>query len=168
VSPGFRCDDGSIIVCDTNNQGRYITSTAEAEAADLAVADITFNGNARALARMMKQWQRERNVPLKSFQLERLAVEFLRVWPYSKNGWFWYDWMVRDFLAYLMIHRINSFLAMPSGGEIVPLGIDWLTRAQTAHSHAVRACGHEYANNDAPAGQAWQEIFGTAIPIIIS
>jgi hypothetical protein len=50
VSPGFRCDDGSIIVCDAH-KGRYITSTAEAEAADLAVADITFNSNARSLAR---------------------------------------------------------------------------------------------------------------------
>lgn len=30
ICPGFRCTDGSIIICDTNNEGRYKTSTAEA------------------------------------------------------------------------------------------------------------------------------------------
>ena len=36
VAPGFRCDDGSIIICNTNNGGQYRTSTAEAEARELA------------------------------------------------------------------------------------------------------------------------------------
>src|SRR5271166_344979 len=75
VSPGFRCQDGSIIVCDANGGGRYRTSTAEAEVVDLNLSDSAFSGKARALARMMKQWQRECNAPLKSFHLERLAVE---------------------------------------------------------------------------------------------
>ena len=97
ISIGFRCQDGSIIVCDTNGGGSYRTSTAEAEAADLTASDAAWNGNTRALARMLKQWQRENNVPVKSFQLERLAVEFLRAWAFSKNNRFYYDWMVRDF-----------------------------------------------------------------------
>jgi hypothetical protein len=67
VAPGFRCQNGSIIVCDTNNGGRYITSTAEAEASDLTASDTLWNGNTRALARMTKQWQREHNVPTEIF-----------------------------------------------------------------------------------------------------
>src|SRR4029077_1243881 len=49
VSPGFRCQDGSIIVCDTNYGGRYVTSTAEAEVRDLAASDARWGGNTRAL-----------------------------------------------------------------------------------------------------------------------
>lgn len=163
LAPGFRCQDGSIIVCDTNDGGRYITSTAEAEAADLAQADTAYNGNARALVRMMKQWQREKNVPLKSFMIERLAVEFLRVWPNNTRGLYWYDWMVRDFVAYL-ISRANSALYMPGTGERVALGRDWLGRAQSAHGHAVNACIYEDANCDTLAGDAWQNVFGGMIP----
>ena len=37
VAVGFRCTDGSIIVCDTKGDGRYAKSTALAEAADLDV-----------------------------------------------------------------------------------------------------------------------------------
>jgi hypothetical protein len=164
VAPGFRCTNGSIIVCDTNNGGRYITSTAEAEQADLAASDTYCIGNTRALARMMKQWQRELNVPLKSFQLERLAVEFLVSWQNNQRDHFWYDWMVRDFLAYL-IGRANTHIFMPGTGEVVWLGNEWLFKAQTAYRHSSMACEHEHANNEIQAGQEWQAIFGTAIPL---
>lgn len=131
VSLGFLCADGSIIVCDTNDEGRYKASTAKAEAQDLDAHDAKWNGNVRALARMMKRWQKERNVDLKSFQLERLAIEFLSIWPNSHHDIFWYDWMVRDFLAFL-IGRANTFITMPGTGEQVWLGNNWLSKAQTA------------------------------------
>jgi Second Messenger Oligonucleotide or Dinucleotide Synthetase domain len=167
VAPGFRCTDGSIIVCDTNNGGRYKTSTAEAESRELTACDAKWNGNARSLIRMMKQWQRECNVPLKSFQIERLAIAFLEVWPYSFRDVFWYDWMVRDFLAYLM-RWPNYSLAMPGTQETVGLGSDWLSRAQTAYFHACKACDYEQDNLDSLAGQAWQKLFGVAAPVNVS
>jgi hypothetical protein len=167
VSPGFRCQDGSIIVCDTNDGGRYITSTAEAEARDLAASDARSNGNTRALARMMKQWQVEANVPLKSFHFERLAVEFLQSWQYSHHDAFWYDWMIRDFFAYL-VGRANGQLIMPGTGEVISLGSEWLNRAQRAYSHAVNACEHERDNYQALAGDKWQAIFGSAIPVVVA
>lgn len=167
VAPGFRCQDGSIIVCDTNNGGRYITSTAEAEAKDLTASDAFWNGNTRALARLMKQWQRENNVPLKSFQIERLAVHFLQTWPHSHQNLFYYDWMVRDFFAYL-IGLANGRLTMPGSGEIVPLGDDWKARAERAYSHAVEACTCERDNYEALAGREWQTIFGSVAPITVS
>lgn len=165
VSPGFRCTDGSIIVCDTNDGGRYITSTAEAEEASLSASDTYCIGNTRALARMMKQWQREHNEPLKSFQLERLAVEFLATWPNNQRDHFWYDWMVRDFLAYL-IRRANTFLYMPGTNEPIWLGDDWLFKAQKAYNHALLACDYEYSNMQVHAGEEWQKIFGSQIPLL--
>jgi Second Messenger Oligonucleotide or Dinucleotide Synthetase domain len=167
VVPGFRCTDGTIIICDTNDGGRYKKSSAEAEAYELDASDRSWNGNTRALARMLKQWQRERNVPLKSFQLERLAVEFLRVWPFRHRDVFWYDWMVRDFLAYL-ISRANGYLFMPGTGECVALGNEWLSRAITAHSYARQACDYERENYEALAGYEWRQIFGEPVPVLVS
>jgi hypothetical protein len=164
IAVGFVCQDGSIIIADTNGGGSYRPSTAAAEAADIDFWDRVFCGNVRALARMMKTWQRVRNVDdLKSFWIERLVIEFLQVWQYNKNDAFWYDWMVRDFLAFL-IGRANTFIVMPGTGERVFIGDGWLSRAQTAHRHAVRACDYEKANNEYAAGIEWQDIFGTDIP----
>ncbi|HEY8335287.1 MAG TPA: hypothetical protein VIQ05_15950 [Tardiphaga sp.] len=163
VSPGFLCTDGSILVCNTNEGGRYILSTAVAEEANLSASDSYCIGNTRALARMMKQWQRENNVPLKSFQLERLAVEFLATWHSNQRDHFWYDWMVRDFFAYL-IGRANTYIYMPGTNEAVWLGSEWLSRAQTAWRRAVKACAYEEENFEQLAGEEWQAVFGSAVP----
>jgi hypothetical protein len=167
VSPGFRWSDGSIKVCDANGGGHYTSSTAEAELADLNASDAQWNGNSRALARMMKAWRYERNVPIKPFQLERLAVQFLNLWWCSAYDVFWYDWMVRDFLAYL-IGRANTYLYMPGTGEAVWLGDEWLSRAQTAYQYAVSACDLERDNYQALAGNDWQQIFGSAVPVLVT
>lgn len=82
LAVGFRCTDGSIIVCDSKGNGRYVTSTALAEASDLDASDRAWNGNTRALIRMAKCWQDHCNVPLKSFLIERLAQAFLAQWEY--------------------------------------------------------------------------------------
>ncbi|MGY3122754.1 hypothetical protein ACVWXQ_006691 [Bradyrhizobium sp. S3.14.4] len=162
VAVGFRCTDGSIIVCDSKGDGRYVTSTAAAEAEDLDLSDRLWNGNSRPLIRMIKSWQDNCNVPLKSFMIERLAANFLVGWKYHFEGTFYYDWMVRDFFAYL-ISQANGYVVMP-GGEIIALGADWLSRAQTAHRNAVSACDNERANYQYLAGQDWQKIFGYKIP----
>jgi len=114
----------------------------------------------------VRQWQRTRNVPLKSFHIERLAVEFLRIWSFSHHDVFWYDWMVGDFLGYL-IGRANGYLVMPGTTELISLGSDWLSRAQTAYGYAARACGYEQENYGALAGGDWQEIFGTGSPVVV-
>jgi hypothetical protein len=166
VAVGFRFADGSIRVCDTHNGGAYTQSTAEAELADLNWSDTKWEGNTRALVRMAKCWQSECNVPLKSFQLERLTIEFLDAWPYSRYDLFWYDWMVRDFFGYLRT-RANTNLTMPVTDEIVFLGSDWLSRAETAYANAISACENEYHNIDFLAGLDWSKVFGAAVPLTI-
>jgi len=164
VAVGFRCTDGNIIVPNANGGGYYMISTAAAEAADIEHWDKQYNGNVRALARMMKTWQRFCNVDdLKSFWIERLAIEFLHQWESRYRDAFWYDWMVRDFLAYL-ISRANSWIFVPGTNEAIYLGEGWLSRARTAYSKAVKACDYERDNYQVLAGNEWQDIFGTDIP----
>jgi hypothetical protein len=167
VAPGFRCTDGSIIVCDTNSGGTYKTSSAEPEANELAASDARWSGNTRALVRMLKSWQRENNVQLKSFQIERLAIFFLNQWQYSHHDLFWYDWMIRDFFGFL-IQQANRWFAMPGNNEVIQLGNEWLFQAQRAHRHAIAACENEHDNYEATAGGEWQKIFGAAAPVLVS
>jgi hypothetical protein len=162
LAVGFRCTDGNIIVCDSKGDGRYITSTAMAELADLNASDSAWHGNTRALIRMIKCWQDHCNVPLKSFSVERLAQDFMLIWEFHHHETFYYDWMVRDFFAYL-ITRANGYVHMPNG-ETILLGTDWLSRSQTAYSNAVMACDNERFNCPYLAGESWQKIFGLKMP----
>lgn len=92
-------------LCDTNNNGRYKPSKPIAEHAHISRLNQYCNGNVVALIRMAKIWKKNCNVPIKSFLLEHLAIEFLEQWPHAREGIFWYDWMIRDFFAFMLTRR---------------------------------------------------------------
>jgi hypothetical protein len=165
IAPAFICseDEVSYIVCDTKGGGRYMKTKPFHEIAELDAADGRTNGNARPLIRMLKCWQAYCTVPIRSFYLELLAIEFLDGWAYNRENIFYYDWMCRDFLGW-MISRANRTVSAPGAGEIMAIGDVWKTKAESAYNRAIKACDFECANHMVEAGDEWQKIFGTDIP----
>jgi hypothetical protein len=159
VVPAILLNDGRYWICDTHGGGKYVVSDPKALSDDLASADLATCGSARHLARMAKLWKREQSVPIQSYLLERLAIEFLRSWPHPTGDRFWYDWMVRDYFAFL-VSRANSFVVKPGTLEFVWLGDTWLNAAKSAHEHAELACAWEWENWNDWAADAWRMIFG--------
>jgi hypothetical protein len=167
VVPAFLLKDGRYWICDTKNNGRYKLADPAAELQALNAANTAYNNNARQLTRLLKKWQIQNDVAIKSFQLERLAIEFLGGWCNNTRDRFWYDWMMRDFFLF-MTGRADSFVQMPGTGEWIALGSDWLGAAKVAYRNALIACNYEQSNLEMSAGRAWQEIFGSAAPVSVS
>ena len=163
VLPAFALNDGTYLICDTRDGGRYIQTAPHNEIEALDVSDSANAGATRRLIRMVKQWQRHCNVPIKSFQLERTAIEFLRQWPYNRDL-LWVDWMLRDYFSYL-VSRAGSSFVMPRTNATVALGNAWESKAQTAQVASARAFDYEHDNENILAGMEWQSIFGTLIPL---
>jgi len=115
---------------------------------------------------MMKCWQYYCSVPLKSFHIELLAIDFLRNWGHAGKTSIYYDWMVRDFFQYL-IARGNGYgcVFAPGTVETLWLGNVWKSRAESAYQRALKACENEAGKYRFLAGDEWQKIFGTQIPI---
>lgn len=162
LAPAFLLTGGQYWICMTDNGGRYKTADYDAEITLIRESNDNTKGNTRNLVRMMKCWQGYCDVPIKSFWLELLAVEFLSSWEYRTQSKMFYDWMVRDFLKYLE-GRKNSYVYAPGTREAMYLGSAWLSKAQTARQRAEQACSWE---TDYPglAGEEWQKIFGTDMP----
>jgi Second Messenger Oligonucleotide or Dinucleotide Synthetase domain len=167
VAPAFHAQGGGYLVCDTNSGGRYKHVHPEAELAQLNAVDTTYNGNVRKLTRLLKQWQRYCDVPIKSFHLEAAVEGLLPSVPYGGNHEFWFDWLVCDAFAHLTRCANGSFV-MPVTGETIGIGYQWLSRAQSAYERATKACSYEYNNEQYLAGVEWQKIFGPMIPAIVS
>jgi hypothetical protein len=163
VVPAFELDNGRYWICDTHDGGSYKQTDPWAEVAHIDSADRANNGNLRPLIRMLKAWQACCSVPIKSFQLELLAADFIAQSPWRLYDFFWFDWITRDFFAYLY-YRVNTSVVVPGTLETMYLGNDWQSRAETAYSRAVRACDHEKYNGVEAAGEEWQKIFGSQIP----
>jgi hypothetical protein len=116
---------------------------------------------------MLKTWQANCSVPIKSFQLELIAAEFIARSPWRLYDYFWFDWITRDFFAYLY-HRANGLVAIPGSTELVALGDEWRSRCQSAYNRAVKASDFEKWNLIEDAGDEWQKIFGLQTPRGIS
>jgi hypothetical protein len=166
IVPAFLLTNGSYWICDTSNGGRYKETNPQAEASYIETVDQATNRNLRPLIRMMKAWQDYCSVPIKSFLLELVAAEFLAQSSWRIYDYFWFDWISRDFFAYLY-WKANKWITVPGTGESIFLGDDWQSRAESAYGRAVKACDYERDNYVVPAGEEWQKIFGQQVPRVV-
>lgn len=164
IVPAFALtEERTYWVCDTKGGGRYMTTKPLHEVDAIDAADTRNNGNVRSLVRMLKAWQANCTVPIRSFYLELLAIEFLDQWRWNQQSYFFYDWMCRDFFAWLTT-KASSFVMAPGTFEVMWLGDDWKSKAESAYSRAVKACDFEQKNEMISAGDEWQKIFGVSVP----
>lgn len=167
VVPAFELTTpGRYWICDTHNGGSYKQTAPWEEVSALEAADRANALNLRPLIRMLKAWQAFCSVPIKSFHLELLAAEFIAQSPWRLKHWFYFDWIVRDFFAFLY-HRANGFVFVPGTWEPMALGDTWQSRAASAYHRAEKACEYEYQNRVMDAGDEWQKIFGTDISRVV-
>lgn len=164
VAPAFYRQAGGFVICDNNNGGFWKNVDPLSEITNLEEFDNRYHGNVKKLVRILKQWQRHCDVPIKSFHLEALIKEFLPLKSYGEKDEFWFDWLVRDAFAH-MINRFGGGFWMPGCiAEWIQLDNDWLSKAQTAYQCALKACEYERDNKNILAGLEWQKIFGKVIP----
>jgi len=163
VVPAFLLQEGGYWICHTHDGGTYQKADPKAEIGQIDYVDSVSASNLRPLIHMLKAWQSYCSVPLASFELELLMTTFIQQSPWQLKSIFYYDWLVRDFFAWLLT-KANSFVVVPGTFKIIYLGDAWKSRAQTAYDRALKACEYEYENWLILAGEEWQKIFGTDIP----
>ncbi|GAA4037708.1 hypothetical protein GCM10022281_18010 [Sphingomonas rosea] len=161
--PSFQRLGGGHFVCMTSLGGWYKHEAYEAQNVAMTASNALSRNNTRDLVRMMKRWQSFCGVPLRSFHIELLAIEFIATWGNRGNSEVYYDYMCRDFFAYIM-GRQNGYVYAPGTAETMSLGSMWSSKAQSALNRAQKACAHEANAEIGLAGEQWQMIFGTDIP----
>lgn len=162
VIPAVRLESAQFWICDTHDGGSWKLTDPTAQIAALNTADMGSAGNTRRLIRMIKAWKHVRNVPIKAFQIELLVTEFMAGYGNRENDFYWFDWFVRDFFAFLR-GRANRFAWVPGTNELVFLGDAWLPATERAYSASLAACANEYVDLVAAAGDEWQKVFGATI-----
>lgn len=164
VVPAFKLHSGQYWICDTHDGGSYKTTDPVAEQQEVSRVHNANNKNLRPIIRILKAWQSHCNVPLKSFFLELVAIDYLEQCQWRNNGLFYYDWIMRDFFEYLQ-RQENGYVIVPGTYEVINLGNAWKSRCDTASNRAIKACTYEHEDEVILAGIEWQKIFGTAIPL---
>ena len=159
VVPVFDRQDGSFANAHTKRGGYWGYTHPAAEVDWLRKIDAQTMDKASHLVKMLKAWKRECNVKIRSICLEVAATCFLDQWIYKDKTIYFYDWMVRDFFAYLS-SLVNGSIKPAGIAEWIPLGDCWHCKCQSAYVRALKACDYEHADQSTLAIAEWQKIFG--------
>lgn len=162
VVPVFPLNTGQFIMPDTHEGGSWKTVDPVAQIEHIDRLDREYNGNVRALSKMIKRWKHEQNVDLKSFLIELVVADFVRQCEWGGYSYFYYDWLIRDAFKFLRT-RAGGQATLPGTGEVIPLGSDWAPKVDAAIGIAEKACDYERADLEIMAGWEWQKIFGQRI-----
>lgn len=159
VVPAFESSK-KFLLADSHHGGSWQLSDYREEAAYIDRSDKSAAGNTRKLIKMLKVWQQECNVPIRSLALELRVIDFLKKWPHATKSSVYHDWMIRDFFEELLDYT-NGSCTIPGIDEKCHYGDAWAAKARRAYAHALEACDDERNSYEYLATENWQAIFGT-------
>jgi hypothetical protein len=163
VVPSFAQSDTSYKYPDSNNGGRWRTTNPKPEIA--AIQHYPYSENLKWLCRMTRAWKNNRNVPMGGLLIDTLAHKFICNWEYRDKGKGFYDWMCRDFFAFLADENPSKayWLALGSNQFIHRKG-GFEYKAKLAYNKSSEAIESQNNKYWYTAKAKWREIFGNTFP----
>lgn len=117
------------------------------------------SGQLSRLLRYMKGWRRTQFAQIKSLVLELMAIDFFQSWDVAltKTTALYDDWLVRDFLAYMVANQ-NTVYSMAGTGKRIETGYGWRQDAAKSTRDAQTACQHPEDSSSYLA--SWRKVLG--------
>lgn len=165
VVPCFEYSDGTFCYPDTNGGGTWRTMNPRAEITAVQSHNKETNQNMSALSRMVRSWKDYNNVSIKGVTIDILVHRFLRDYQYKSNSSVYYDYMTRDFFAYLMNIPTtqSSYLVMGSNRYITDNGY-FQYKAKQAYNLALEAIVADQNKYYWTRNDKFRSIYGTRFP----
>lgn len=167
VVPAFLNNAGSYTYPDANDGGSWRTTNPRPEIAAIQTRNADCNHNLVPLCRMMRSWKNYWGVPIGGLLIDTLAYQFIGNYAYRDKSFYYYDWMCRDFFAWMagQDEQQEYWKAPGSGQHVYGKGL-FQYKAKRCYNISLEAIQHETANpkREWSAKQKWREIFGTAFP----
>ena len=169
VVPVFDNDnkDGSFTFPDTNGGGSWRVTNPKPEIVAIRSRNGDCNGNLVRLCRMMRAWKSKWSVPIGGLLIDTLAYQFIDSWENKNKSYFYYDYMCRDFFAFMAQQdRDQDYWRAPGSGQYVKRRGPFESKATRCYSISLEAIAYEITSpkREWSAKHKWREIFGTSFP----
>ena len=167
VVPAFDNKDGSFTYPDANGGGSWKVTDPKPEIEAVRSRNRDCNENLIPLCRMMRAWKSKWSVPIGGLLIDTLAYQFIRDWKYRDKSYYYYDYMCRDFFAYMADQdRTQSYWRAPGSLQYVYRKGPFESKATRCYNLSLEAIAHETASpkREWSAKQKWREVFGTSFP----
>lgn len=159
VNPSFKSFWGYSVPI-TRNGGSWEEINPIKEKEEIDKSNEKSNGNTRNLIKMIKKWKDYCNVPLKSFYIELLVVDFLEENIYSNFSFKAYGMLIYEFFKFLLNSK-NKIKYLPGVINFINYGDEWESKAKTA---CVNARNAFLSDSKEEAIDYLRNIFGYSFP----
>lgn len=167
VVPVFTNIAGSYTYPDSTGGGSWKTTNPRPEIEAIRSRNATCNGNLVRLARMMRAWKRQWEVPIGGLLVDALAYQFIDGWEYKDKSYLYYDYLCRDSFRFMADqNKDQEYWKAPGSGQYVFGKGLFQWKATRCYNIAVEAIAYEMATpkKEWSAKQKWREIFGNSFP----
>lgn len=167
LQPVFTNTAGSYTFPNANDGGRWSTTNPRPEIEAIRTRNNACNGNVVQLCRMARAWKNKWDVPIGGLLIDTLAYQFIENWQYRDKSYLYYDYMSRDFFAWMMNQDENQeFWRAPGSGQYVHGKGLFQYKAKRCYNIALEAITHETATpkREWSAKDKWRDIYGTSFP----
>jgi hypothetical protein len=165
IVPVFDLVDDTFRYPDSNNSGSWKITNPRPEIKAIREADTKYNGNIRRLARMVRAWKYNCDVPMGGLLIDTLAYNFMKDWKNSNKSYLYYDYLTRDFFKYLSEQNKeqNYWYAIGSNQRISRKGL-FEAKAKKAYNLALDAIESYNKEYYFTAKSKWRDIYGNKFP----
>jgi len=165
VLPAFENKDDSFTYPDSNSGGSWKVTNPRPEISEINRMDKECKGNLKTLCKMGRAWKNEWNVPISGLLLDTLAYYFIRDYQYRDKSFVYYDYLSRDFFAFVSGQNENKqYWLSPGANQYVWRTGGFEYKALRCKNIAIDACGYQGEKYGWTARQRWREIYGTSYP----
>lgn len=165
VVPAFLNTDNSYTYPDSNDGGKWRITNPKPEIQAIRDRNTSCNNNLVPLCRMMRAWKDKWTVPIGGLLIDTLAYQFIEDWSYKDKSFFYYDFMCRDFFAYMANQsETQAYWKAPGSGQHVLSKGLFQYKAKRCYNISLEAIQHDTDKQEWSAKQKWRDIFGTAYP----
>ncbi|MEH3123029.1 MAG: hypothetical protein PGN16_13810 [Sphingomonas phyllosphaerae] len=162
VQPVFERDDGGFDYPDTYGGGSWKVTRPREEHDALADLNGRKNRNARRLCKMARAWRNRHGVAMGGLLIDTLVNNFLEgTDEYDTRSYLYYDWMVRDFFAFLKDQPDREHYAALGSRQRVKVKKKFQKKAAKAHDLCLKAIEADGEDN---VGAKWRKVFGRHYP----
>lgn len=154
--------DVSYTYADSNNGGSWKTCKPKHEIDAFHARDIESNRNLVVLGRVVRAWRDNNNVSMSGILIDTLAFQFMANWAYKDKSYLYYDYLTRDFFAFLgQQDRNKDYWLAPGSGSWVYRSGPFELKARPTAAVAVEAISNLEAQQFWAAKQKYRQIYGS-------
>lgn len=165
IVPVILNKDGSYRFANANAGGSWAFCKPKQEIDAFAERDLACNRNLVQLGRMARAWRDTQGLAMSGMLIDTLAYQFIASWSYLDKSYLYYDYLTRDFFAFLgQQDRQQTYWGAPGSGTRVSRGSAFELVARRTHAVALEAIKNLEAEQFWAAKQKYRQIYGTIFP----